>query len=623
MNKKGLIKDLKAILEPIIGYYSKIGSFGNHDSCHGANISWLELYCRSAYGVISYTKASGDNQYLDSFIKTLLHVVKDKRYASFHDYDQKAVEFVPVATLLFLFRDVTWDLFTKDQRESVEEYLLNINKVVLCNNNWILFRILVCAILQELTNKDYSIFINNDWQTIDGYYQGDGWYRDGKEGPKDYYNAFGFHFYSLLYYYLFKDNIRRDIIKERATLFAKQFILFYDNEGRSIPFGRSLIYRYAPLSFWSMMLVNGLLSKEEELRAVMIIEKNYVWWQKQSIYDQEGFQNLGYTYPNEYMLEAYNSSGSVYWSLKFFLVLLADDYSFIWNSIENEHNLRDGLYCLANNDIIVQKTGNSNIAFVNAYHGAGQAQDFAKYMHFAYNSATGFNISKSENNFAQLSDDSSLIFKINGKKHVRTDNLLYSCQNNKTQVYFWSIDDLIDIVTTVILLKDYYVRIHVIRSKKSCECYETGFPIGCSENIKKLTDDTMAFVSNNTSSSFICSIKGQGCPAVITNEEYSNLYYKDTIMPSVRYVINKGTSVLVDLTGYSSSDMSSKQIIEDVQEFVRIAGDTAIINTKETISIPLYITKQVSRQFLSIKMKKQCIKAIGNVKQIIKRFIKR
>lgn len=621
MNRIVLIEQLKAIINPIVRQYASFGFYGNHESCHGIGISWFELFCRSSYGIIPYTYATGDCCYLPFFSETLLKIVKDPLYSTFKDYDQKAVELVPVATLLLMFRDNTWDHYTTEQKDDIETYFCRINEIELCNNNWLFFRILVCAILQELTNKDFSRQIENDWETIDGFYQGDGWYRDGREGPKDYYNAFGFHFYSLLYSFLFQDSNRNIIIKERALLFAKQFAFFFDIEGRCIPYGRSLIYRYATASFWSMMLVNDLLSGDDEIEAIEIVSKNYGWWSKQNIYDDHGFQNLGYTYPNDYMLEAYNSSGSVYWSLKFFLILLADDKSLVWKYNPHAKRTRDGIYTIANGDIIIQTGRLGNTAYINSYKGSGQSQDFAKYMHFAYNSVTGFNISKSENCFDLLSDDSSLVFNVNGIKKKRTENFFYSCRDN-IQEYVWTIDKSIDIVSTVVPLIDYYLRIHVIRSNIACECFETGFPIKNTFDKSDSIANNEAIARSDNLVSFMGMIRGQGIPIVINNEVDSNIYYRDTIMPALRYVISKGVSVIADYTGIISEGVASQDITNRISGIIEFNDNVAIINNADKIvKIPLYITRSISRQLFLYKIKR-CIRSFeAYLKRTIKGLI--
>src|SRR5699024_4792585 len=42
--------------------------------------------------------------------------------------------------------------------------------------------------------------IDTDFLAIESFYDGQGWYFDGRQEKRDYYIAFAFHFYSLLYY---------------------------------------------------------------------------------------------------------------------------------------------------------------------------------------------------------------------------------------------------------------------------------------------------------------------------------------------------------------------------------------------------------------------------------------
>jgi hypothetical protein len=64
------------------------------------------------------------------------------------------------------------------------------------------------------------------------------------------------------------------------------------------------------------------------------------WWAKQSdIFNTDGTLNIGYTYPNMFMSEDYNSPQSVYWCLKTFSVLrFSEDHPF-WQCEELPHPL--------------------------------------------------------------------------------------------------------------------------------------------------------------------------------------------------------------------------------------------------------------------------------------------
>lgn len=574
MERDILIKRLQEILVPLIRAYSNYGTFGDHESCHGNDISWFEMFCRSSYGIVAYTRASNDFSFLNKFSETLLSIIKDNRYTEFKNYDQKAVELAPVALLLLMYKENTWDTYTMEQKQTITSYFENINKIQLCSNNWIFFRIIICSALQQLTGRDYSLHIDQGWKLVDQCYQGEGWYRDGINGTEDYYNAFGFHFYSLLYNYLFDDEERNKIIRKRAILFARQYYFFFDEEGRSIPFGRSLIYRYAVVSFWSMMLVNRLLNDKESKHASKLISNHLEWWSHQQVYDINGYQCLGYAYPNNYMLEAYNSSGSVYWSLKAFLVLLAGEQMEIWGHDDSCNQIIDyGSHRLANGNIIISTTPCGNIAYVNSFNGSGQRQDPAKYMHFAYHSATGFNIDRSLSNSVSLSDDSSLFFDINGVKIVRKSNIIYKNRSYYIQDFFWRAGDYIKVYSSVIPLGNYYTRIHVIESRVDCTCYETGFPISSNDSRTILKTDTLCGVVNPFYNSAIYKLVGNGQPLFFRNERSSNIYYNETVLPAISYKIKKGRQIIADLTGLNYSSVSEDAIVDVVKSTFVINGD--------------------------------------------------
>ena len=96
---------------------------------------------------------------------------------------------------------------------------------------------------------------DEDWAVIADCYEGDGWYHDGNNGQLDYYIAFAMHFYGLVYA-KFMEKEEPDyccILKERGKQFAKDYIYWFDTEGREIPYGRSLTYRFAHGAFFSAL----------------------------------------------------------------------------------------------------------------------------------------------------------------------------------------------------------------------------------------------------------------------------------------------------------------------------------------------------------------------------------
>jgi hypothetical protein len=74
-----------------------------------------------------------------------------------------------------------------------------------------------------------------------------------------------------------------------------------------------MIYRFAVVSFWG-----ALAYADVELPAPLtwgmvkgIVLRHFRWWQNQpDIWSSSGTLTIGYSYPNMYMAESYNSPGS-------------------------------------------------------------------------------------------------------------------------------------------------------------------------------------------------------------------------------------------------------------------------------------------------------------------------
>lgn len=163
---------------------------------------------------------------------------------------------------------------------------------------------------------------------LDIMYIDEAWYGDGANHRVDNYNPFALHFYGMIYYFVMheRDPERSNKYKERAFLFAKQFMHWFSDDGACIPFGRSCVYRFAIDGFWAML---ACVTKIDETPVIPwglmkgIYLRNLRWWSKQpvSIF-KTNILSVGFSYPNQFMCESYNSSQSRYWSLKAFASLM-------------------------------------------------------------------------------------------------------------------------------------------------------------------------------------------------------------------------------------------------------------------------------------------------------------
>lgn len=132
----------------------------------------------------------------------------------------------------------------------------------------------------------------------------------------DYYSSsFAIHFLQLLYAKLagHDEPARAAEFKKRAQMAALDLAHYYDTEGRSIPFGRSVGYRFAMVSFWGAIAYADVeLPKPLTWGMVKgIVMRHLRWWQTQAdMWSSSGTLTIGYSYPNMYMAENYNSPGS-------------------------------------------------------------------------------------------------------------------------------------------------------------------------------------------------------------------------------------------------------------------------------------------------------------------------
>lgn len=97
------------------------------------------------------------------------------------------------------------------------------------------------------------------------------------------------------------------------------------NIGAAIPFGRSLTYRFAFAGFWSAVAFAEIelpspLNDWGTVKGLLL--RHFQWWRdKDDMFNIDGTLTIGFTYPNMYMSEDYNSPQSVYWAMKSFLAL--------------------------------------------------------------------------------------------------------------------------------------------------------------------------------------------------------------------------------------------------------------------------------------------------------------
>ncbi|MDR2418925.1 MAG: DUF2264 domain-containing protein, partial [Treponema sp.] len=274
--------------------------------------------------------------------------------------------------------------------------------------------------------------------------------------------------------------------RERAQKFAQSFALWFYKDGSMIPYGRSLIYRFAESSFFSACAFAGL---EILPWGVMkgIAMRNLRRWFSRPILDSGGILSVGYAYPNLVMADAYNSPGSPYWALKTYLMLaLKEDHPF-WQAEETPtFPETDQERRKARPRCVMNKTPGfiiSNSATDAQLLCAGHASSFdmnhgaQKYCKFAYSARFGFCVSHSNHGLEKIGCDSALLLS-EGDGYWRERRRATDQEAGEKWLRSrWQPWNDVSVITVLVRMGDWHMRIHRVESRRVLLAVEGGFSV--------------------------------------------------------------------------------------------------------------------------------------------------
>ena len=415
-------------------------------------------------------------------------------------YDQRLVEMAAYGLGLALLQEKLTDLFSEREVMNLHAWLNQITDATMPDSNWNYFAIMVQLGFKRAGLPYEQHAIDRRFAMMDAYYLGDGWYSDGPGRPKDYYISMAFHFYGLIYATLSGDEERAAVLRERALQFANDFIYMSAADGASIPFGRSLTYRFAMVAFWSAVAFSGL---EVFTPGIVkgIILRHLRWWQQQPIADRDGILTLGFAYPNLVMCEDYNSPGSPYWALKTLLILaLEEDHPF-WQAKEQPlPSLAEKHVIPHAQQILIHAEQSQHVTLLTA--GQLELNNYvnteAKYTKFAYSSRFGFTLERGRFGLKHAASDSMLLLA-DGDSYYRgrrncdevrvTENFIFSR---------WSPWHDVQIATWLVPFGEWHVRLHRINSARQLQTAEGGFAVRKTE--PRVSEHAVSLVADNGSS---------------------------------------------------------------------------------------------------------------------------
>ncbi|MBB4454274.1 DUF2264 domain-containing protein [Agrobacterium radiobacter] len=391
--------------------------------------------------------------------------------------DQRLVELAAIGFALRLAPQHLWEPLSDVQKDNVRRYLLTARERNYADNNWKFFRVMVDMALDHLGIEFDRSLTEAFQKELDEFYIADGWYRDGNYRRIDHYIAFAMHFYGLIYAKLSKpDDAYAERYRERARLFAGDFASWFDEDGGTLAFGRSMTYRFACGGFWA-----GLAFADEEALPWGEIKGLYLqhlrWWAKKPIADRDGVLSIGYAYPQLTMSESYNSAGSPYWAFKAFLPLALPENHPFWLAEEKQPETSANPKPLAHPGMVMMRATGNVTALSSGQENLSMRGGPEKYAKFAYSSRYGFGVEVDERGFRTNGFDNMLAFSEDGLHYrVRETNEKVLLAGESLRATWKPFPD-VDVETTLVAAGDWHVRLHRIRSTGLLSVTEGGFAI--------------------------------------------------------------------------------------------------------------------------------------------------
>ena len=580
-NRDDLALALEDLIDPLFAHLSPSGaqvqlkSTGAH---YQESSIGLEGFARSLYGIVPYILGNFkfSSKYKD-IIKSGLQGGSDREspdyWGSLVFYRQNFIEMGSVALMIFLVADKHPNLSEKSMNNLVS-WMKSIRDFDdLKNNNQLFFKLFILMALRKIDKTQVSKSeILNILKSIDHSYLGGGWYNDGLANEDfrsvDYYNAMTFHYYGLIFSHLAKDTHPEwgHKFRQRAGEFAKDFVYWFDQKGRAIPFGRSLTYRTAQSAFWSALAYADV----EALpwgQIKSLVMRNLRHWFHSPIFSESGLLTVGYGYPNLNMAEEYNSPTSPYWALKPFLLLALPENHPFWLAKE-EPVRKEKQICLQKHGrhILCCSPESEHLVLLNG--GNWRKSRFQhieeKYAKFAYSTHFGFNVTTGNGGADKKAPDNTLLF---------TDDDYYFKERGFTYDHEVGEDYLassfspwsdVEVRTWMCPIGTcWHLRVHRVRSQRELKCVEGGFSLARTDAYYPATGGQNSGnyfgcveESNGLGQSMICDSSGMSCiidpigtrkGKIILHAPNSNVLYQRAVIPTLKGKIHTGETYLVSL----------------------------------------------------------------------------
>lgn len=571
--------------------FLKLGNTGVH---YGEKAARMEGMARLLWGLGPLWSGNNENlpyeqqAEIEEWLKQYQEGISNGTNPNHEEYwgdlcnkDQKMVEMAALVFSIAINQDKLWNNFSFQEKQNLYKWLNQINFYDMPQNNWRFFRILTNMTFQLLELPWSEEKMQEDFNIIESSYVGDGWYYDGNPGQIDYYIAFAIHYYALIYAHLmkYKEPERCRTLIERSTKFYGDFVYWFANNGKEIPFGRSLTYRYAHSAPFGAMAYAELPVDYGVLKNLVL--KNLERWMENPIFDQAGILSIGYHYANLLMSEHYNSSGSPYWSNKTFIILaLNEDHPF-WKSEMKPYAYESQKYFKHPHMLITHDKHDHVKSYVVGQHSRsehGQCQ--AKYEKTVYSNEFGFSVSRGTTLEAGAFDN-TLAISVKGENRYCMKNGCIEFSGNDSQVCTtYSPIRGVVIHSAVIPCGAWHVRAYRLCNEIAIDVADGGFSIAQEQCFTiqpgresgKYKKEQIEITDNSVFACLAWGISGivsetGNTPELITAMPNTNLLFNLTLIPTIKASFEPGNHIFVNSI-FSDASVEAEILRENKPEVI-------------------------------------------------------
>ena len=366
---------------------------------------------------------------------------------------------------------------TPAERERLVAWLNLANGVDLPWGGWFCSRALVNAGLAAAGLPYDAERLALDLRSIESMYAGDGWYENGRPFQRDHYIGLSFHFVLLLLRRFAPEACPLPDEEARAAAFERDYVSWFDRQGRSVPFGRSIFYRFGHGCFWAAEALTGTHSLGlGEVKRLLL--QHLRWWHAHLV-PASGPLAPGYGYPNLSLVENYCSPASPARALRALVVLALPPADEFWSVAEREPAREPVRVEPGPGVLAVSGPHHSYLLSATQFGGPTVSGGMSRYGKLCYSSAFGWNISRDVCGLTYFAVDSCLALSVAGLDQYASRDRVDMGEVRAGYAHtLWRYASIAQVETWLIPVNEStHVRIHHVESSSSLDVCEGAFPL--------------------------------------------------------------------------------------------------------------------------------------------------